>query len=305
MSKTELKRRQKQRQKAEEKQKKVAAAPVSDKPTAAKKPAGAASEKDLDPRQYYEIRCREIEGLLKTNDPNPYPHKFEVNYDPANFEKDYGRLKSGEVDNSKELRFAGRIFLTRRSGAKLIFYVIRTGADTKSIGVRLQVMCQAQNAKEGGTPFDKQHEHIARGDVIGIVGYPGRTAPKSRLDQGLEGELSLFASEIILLSPSLHSMLYPVSAPVLYCIDLVAVLPTEHFGFKDVEQRFRSRYLDLLFNDASRQVLWTRSKITKYIRDFFHEREFVEVETPMMTAIAGGATALPFVTHHNVRFCAS
>ncbi len=79
------------------------------------------------------------------------------------------------------------------------------------------------------------------------------------------------------------------------------MLPTEHFGFKDHEQRFRSRYLDLLFNDASREVLWKRSKITKYIRDFFHERHFVEVETPMMTAIAGGATALPFVTHHNVR----
>ncbi len=176
---------------------------------------------------------------------------------------------------------AGRIFNIRRAGNKLIFYDIRTGADTKGIGARLQVMCQSQNAKEGGVPFDKQHVNLARGDIVGVVGYPGRTSPKSRLEKGEEGELSIMASEVILLSPSLH------------------MLPTEFYGFKDYEQRFRSRYLDLLFNDASRQVLWTRSRMIKYIRDFFNEREFVEVETPTLAAIAGGATALPFVTHHN------
>jgi lysyl-tRNA synthetase class 2 len=77
------------------------------------------------------------------------------------------------------------------------------------------------------------------------------------------------------------------------------MLPTEHYGFKDHDTRFRMRYLDLLFNDSSREVLWKRSKMIRYIRDFFNDRNFIEVETPMMTAIPGGATALPFVTHHN------
>jgi len=235
----------------------------------------------LDPREYYKNRCGEIETLLKTNDPNPYPHKFHVNYDAALFEKEYGHLKSGDVDQTRELRVAGRIFRSRRSGAKLIFYDIRTGADTKSIGARLQVVCQAQYAAEGGVPFAKQHEHVSRGDVVGIVGFAGRTSPKSKIEKGEQGELSIFAAEVVLLSPALH------------------MIPDEFYGFKDIESRFRQRYVDLLFNDASREVLWKRARMIKYIRDFFHEREFVEVETPMMTAIAGGATALPFITHHN------
>ncbi|EFX06022.1 lysyl-tRNA synthetase [Grosmannia clavigera kw1407] len=279
VSKTELKRRQKQRQRDEKKQQKAAEVAV----TAPKKTTGPVPivEKDLDPREYYKIRCRQIKELLDTNEPNPYPHKFQVNYDTFNFARDFEHLKSGEVDKTREIRVAGRIFTTRRSGVKLIFYDIRTGADTKSIGTRLQVMCQSQNVKEGGVPFDKQHVHLARGDVVGIVGWPGRTAPKSRLEKGEQGELSIMASEIVLLSPSLH------------------ILPSEYYGFKDHEQRFRSRYLDLLFNDASRETLWKRSRMIKYIRDFFSTREFIEVETPTLAAIAGGATALPFITHHN------
>ena len=142
-------------------------------------------------------------------------------------------------------------------------------------------MCQAENVKDGAVPFEKQHEILRRGDNIGIVGFPGRTAPKKLLAEGKEGELSIYATEIILLSPSLH------------------MLPSEHFGLKDLEQRFRNRPLDLLFNDSSREVLWMRSKIIRYIREFFNDRKFLEVETPMMSAIAGGATALPFITHHN------
>jgi lysyl-tRNA synthetase class 2 len=214
--------------------------------------------------------------LLTSNDPNPYPHKFLANYDDAEFFKQFSGLKSGESDKSKEIRMAGRIYNKRASGNKLIFYDLRTSADTVHIGQRIQIVCQAQEAKEGGVPFEKQHEHLRRGDVIGIVGYPGRTAPKKQLAEGKEGELSVFATEVTLLAPCLH------------------MLPTEHYGFKDHDQRFRMRYLDLLFNDKSREILWKRSKIIRYIRDFFHERRFVEVETPMMTAIAGGATALPF-----------
>lgn len=221
-----------------------------------------------------------MNGLLASNDPNPYPHKFQVTYDANNFVADFGSLKSGETDPTKPISLAGRIY-NRRSLGKLIFYDIRTPADTQSIGVRLQIMCQAENVKEGAVPFEKQHEILRRGDNIGIVGYPGRTAPKKLLAEGKEGELSVFATEIILLSPSLH------------------MLPSEHFGLKDLEQRFRNRPLDLLFNDSSRQVLWMRSRITQYIRQFFNDRKFLEVETPMMSAIAGGATALPFITHHN------
>jgi lysyl-tRNA synthetase class 2 len=96
---------------------------------------------------------------------------------------------------------------------------IRTSADTVSIGTQLQVVCQAQLVKEGGPAFEKQHEHIRRGDVIGIIGYAGRTNPKNRLAEGKEGELSVFATEIVLLSPCLH------------------MLPSVRFPFADGEQR--------------------------------------------------------------------
>lgn len=212
---------------------------------------------------------------------NPYPHKFNANYDHSKFFDEFGHLKSGESDKNKEIRLAGRIYNIRASSSKLIFYDLRTAADTRHIGQHIQIVCQAQEAAGASIPFEKQHEALRRGDVIGIVGYPGRTAPKKQLELGKQGELSVFATEVKLLAPCLH------------------MLPTEHYGFKDHDQRFRMRYLDLLFNDSSREVLWKRSKMIRYIRDFFNDRNFLEVETPMMTAIPGGATALPFVTHHN------
>ena len=82
-------------------------------------------------------------------------------------------------------------------------------------------MCQAQEAT-GSVPFEKEHEHLRRGDIIGVIGYPGRTAPNNRP----EGELSIFAREIILLTPCLHQ------------------IPSEHYGFKDQESRYRQRYYE-------------------------------------------------------------
>jgi lysyl-tRNA synthetase, class II len=162
------------------------------------------------------------------------------------------------------------VYTKRASGPKLVFY------DIRAEGVKIQVMCQSQEAS-AEVPFDAQHEHLQRGDIIGVIGYPGRTTPKNRP----EGELSIFARQVILLTPCLKQ------------------IPSEHYGFHDVETRFRKRYLDLIMNEKSRNVMITRANVVSYVRRFFDDRKFIEVETPMMNQIAGGATAKPFVTHIN------
>ncbi|MCJ1450028.1 lysyl-tRNA synthetase [Mycoblastus sanguinarius] len=265
VSKSELKKRQKQRDLDEKKRAKAAAAP----PKAEKNVSAEEQEAELTPNQYFEIRSRKIQELRKTKQPNPYPHKFQVTTDLREFLKEHEKIKTGEHLKDVEVKLGGRIYTKRAAGAKLVFY------DLRAEGVKVQIMCQAQEAI--GPPFEAQHEHLRRGDIIGVVGYPGRTAPRNRP----EGELSIFAREITLLTPCLHQ------------------IPSEHYGFKDQEQRYRQRYLDLIMNDNSRNVFVTRSKMITYIRRFFDEKDFIEVETPMMNAIAGGATAKPFVTHHN------
>ncbi|KAH3674173.1 hypothetical protein WICMUC_003414 [Wickerhamomyces mucosus] len=270
VSKSELKKRQKQRQKdAEkaEKQKKLQEQKAKDQADG-KVPKKKDTLQDLTPNQYFEIRSRQIDELRKTKSPNPYPHKFSVTKSIKEILNEYGHLKRGETLKDVEISVAGRIIAKRESGKSLKFYVLRGD------GLQIQIMAQAQDSAEN---FEEAHELLRRGDIIGVTGYPGRTQPA----KGGEGELSIFATKVQLLTPCLH------------------MLPTDHFGFKDQEARYRKRYLDLIVNNSTRDRFITRSKIISYIRHFLDTREFIEVETPMMNVIAGGATAKPFITHHN------
>lgn len=274
VTKTELKRREKQRQKEKLKAEKAAAAPP--KPESKKKSESAeASEQDLSPNQYFEIRSRAITKLIETKDPYPYPHKFHSDYDVRNFVSDYGHLKSGEHEKEKKIQIQARIYGKRAAGTKLVFY------DVRDEGIKLQIMCQSQEVREGAPEFTKQHEHLRRGDIIGIIGYPGRTAPKNKIEKGEEGELSIFATEVVLLTPCLHQ------------------LPDEYYGLKDQEVRHRKRYLDLIMNPKTRETFSTRPRVIKYIRKYLDDAGFLEVETPIINMIAGGATAKPFETHLN------
>ncbi|KAF2092088.1 lysyl-tRNA synthetase [Saccharata proteae CBS 121410] len=269
VSKSELKKRQKQREKDAKRAEKAATAPP--KPASSKPKNAEEDEKELTPNQYFEIRSRAINKLRQTHEPNPYPHKFQVTTDLREFLKQYEGLKKGEELKDVEVRIGARIYTKRSSGKSLCFY------DVRAEGARIQIMCQ-ENNNGSSVSFQDQHEHLRRGDIIGIVGYPGRTAPK-KADN--DGELSIFAKEVVLLTPCLHQ------------------LPSEYYGLKDQEERHRKKFLDLIMNDNTRNTFVTRSRMVSYIRKYFDERDFIEVETPMMNAIAGGATAKPFKTHHN------
>ena len=110
------------------------------------------------------------------------------------------------------------------------------------------------------------------GDIVGAKGELFKTQ---------RGELTVRVSEFRLLTKALRP------------------LPDKHRGLSDTETRYRQRYIDLIANEASRQIFAMRSRIVRCIRDYFHDRGFMEVETPMMQVIPGGATARPFTTHHN------
>lgn len=266
VSKSELKKRIKQRQIEAKK----AAKKANAKPVAEPKKKKIDALADLDPSQYFEARSRQVLELRKTHNPNPYPHKFKVSITNPEFLKKYAHLKRGETLPEERVSVAGRVHNKRESGAKLKFYVIH------SDGAEVQVMSQLQDYAEPDN-YERDHDLIKRGDIVGFEGYVGRTQPK----KGGEGEISVFVTRVELLTPCLH------------------MLPTDHFGFKDQETRYRKRYLDLIMNKESRSRFITRSKIISFIRKFLDSRDFVEVETPMMNVIAGGATAKPFVTHHN------
>ncbi|KAI0075884.1 lysyl-tRNA synthetase [Panus rudis PR-1116 ss-1] len=263
ISKTELKRREKQREKEAKKAQKAAAAPA--KPAAAA--AAGPSEDDLNPNQYYELRSRHIQKLKETQDPNPYPHKFEVSISITHYIEKYGPegvIKSGEKLENVTEQLAGRIHNIRQFGA-LKFY------DLHGEGKKVQIMASKQDAKNPDA-FTTVHDNFRRGDIVGVIGSPSRTK---------KGELSISPSEMILLAPNLHQ------------------LPSGHFGLKDQETRYRKRYLDLILNEETRRIFITRSKIINYIRRFLDKLGFMEVETPMTSMIAGGAIAKPFITHHN------
>ena len=219
----------------------------------------------MSPNEYFKIRSRAVEELKLEEGGHPYPHKFQVSSSLKDFLADFTSLEDGQTLADKEVRVAGRIHAIRQSGPKLIFY------DLRGEGVKLQVMATAA-AYVSEEDFIMDTGKLRRGDILGVVGNPGRTK---------KGELSVIPSKVELLAPCLH------------------MLPHLHFGLKDKETRYRQRYLDLIINAEVAQKFQVRAKIISYMRNFFDQMGFLEIETPMMNMIPGGAAAKPFKTHHN------
>lgn len=218
-------------------------------------------------KHYYEARSELVQQLKAEGGARtPYPHKWEVDHSIQKILESYDKVCT-ENGNYLEQSVvsAGRVTSIRKMGNNLFFI------DVKSNGAQVQVICSLQSVGSQ-EEFNQIDNLINRGDIIGFKGQPGRSK---------RGELSIQASQVTLLAPCLH------------------MLPQERTGIKDPEVRFRQRYLDLLINKGIREKFVVRNKVISYLRRYLDSRGFMEVETPILSEKAGGATAKPFKTYHN------
>lgn len=214
----------------------------------------------LDENKLIALR-REKLGAMR--DGVAFPNDFRRDSLAARLHERFGEDDAEALQNkAAQVKVAGRLMAKRLMG-KASF------AQIQDMSGRIQIFLQKDHLPEGVYEDFKTWDI---GDIVGVEGTVFRTKT---------GELSVKASVVRLLTKSLRP------------------LPEKYHGLADQEIRYRQRYVDLIMTDESRQVFRLRSRIVAYIRDFLTARDFIEVETPMMQTIPGGARARPFVTHHN------
>jgi len=196
---------------------------------------------------------------LRARGIDPYPYRFARTDEAAELERHYAELAAG-AETDKRVRVAGRIRAIRNSGMFI---------DLHDASGKIQIFCHRDHLPPEGAATVRL---LDIGDLIGVEGLVRRTP---------RGELTINAEAVTVLSKALRP------------------LPEKYHGLADVELRYRQRYLDLIMNPESRATFLRRSRIIGAIRAFLTERGYLEVETPMLHTIAGGASAKPFVTHHN------
>lgn len=194
---------------------------------------------------------------------DPFGHRFDRTHDAAELHALYDDATAEDLEKAQhEVQIAGRMMTKRRSG-KISF------ADIKDRTGRIQVFVQKPVVGED------VYEWFKKSDLGDILGFKG-TVMKTRA-----GELSINVQEITHLSKALRP------------------LPDKYHGLTDVETKYRQRYLDLIANDDTYDRFQKRSQIITAIRNYMNQDGFIEVETPMLQNSAGGASARPFITHHN------
>ncbi len=201
---------------------------------------------------------------LRSAGVDPFPNDFKPSHDAGNVISAYSNFSNEEIKNhSDELSVAGRVIALRDFGKSTFFHIMdRTG--------KIQGYIRRDIVGDEKLKFFQKFIDI--GDFIGIKGDLFKTKT---------GELTINVKDFKLVTKSL----YP--------------LPEKWHGLKDVETRYRHRYLDLISNPEIKEIFIKRTKIIQLIRQFLNERGFIEVETPILHPIAGGAAAKPFKTYHN------
>lgn len=220
-------------------------------------------ERSTPEREIIKQRMEKLERLRKDAGFNPFViDKWDKEHKLSFVRSNFSHLGPDEMDEDALIKTAGRVMAIRKHG-KASFVHLEDDTD------RLQLYFRFDTLNEEYEWFKKW---VDTGDYLGIVGYPFRTK---------RGELSLLVTEFKLLSKALRP------------------LPEKWHGLKDTEVRYRQRYLDLIANPEVREVFRKRAKIIKTFREVLESHGTLEVETPILSPIAGGATARPFITFHN------
>lgn len=192
---------------------------------------------------------------------DPYPHNFKRTHSMDDIVKQFSQLQAGEKAEDKVVTIAGRM-MTQRDMGKATFFNLQDQSGN------VQVYLKSEELQGADKDF---FSLVDLGDWIGVTGFPFRTK---------KGELSVHCKQFTILCKSLEP------------------LPEKFHGVTDVEIKYRHRHLDLISDVESRKVFETRSLIIREIRRFLDDRGFLEVETPVLQPIYGGAAAHPFSTHH-------
>lgn len=198
---------------------------------------------------------------LREQNYDPYPHQFERTSTIAPIKETFSHLNTGDVKKESVYRVAGRL-MTKRPMGKAAFFNIQD----QSGNIQCYLRREELDAR-GQLAFD----HIDLGDIVGIEGFVFKTQ---------KGELSLHCTRFEILCKTLEP------------------LPEKFHGIQDIEIKYRHRHLDLITDEESRRVFQKRSQIISEMRQFLNKRGFLEVETPVLQPIYGGASAYPFSTHH-------
>ncbi len=217
------------------------------------------------------IRRQSLETLRQMGI-DPYPAaKYDVNATTADIIANF----DDNLQPPRQVTVAGRI-MARRIMGKASFFVLQDSAGRIQIYLSRDEICPGENKDLYNIVFKKL---LDIGDIVGITGYVFRTQT---------GEITIHASSLTLLSKSLRPL------PIVKTKD-----GKTYDAFDDPELRYRRRYVDLIVNDGVKDIFIKRTKVYNTMRDFFNSHGYIEVETPILQAIPGGASARPFITHHN------
>lgn len=216
-------------------------------------------------------RRQNLQGIIDLGI-NPYPADlFEVNATAQDIKENYERDKL----NYKNISFAGRI-MSRRIMGNASFVELQDATGRVQAYVKRDEICPGEDKALYNTVFKKL---LDIGDIIGVTGYVFTTQT---------GEISIHVNTLTVLTKALRPL------PIVKEAD-----GKTYDAFTDPEQRYRMRYVDLIVNAQNREIFVKRTKLFNAMREFFNNAGYLEVETPVLQSIPGGATARPFVTHHN------